>query len=86
MTKANVTIYSRPGCQLCNEAEASIRAAGCDDEFALEEINIDSDPALLQLYGEDIPVVFINGTKAFKHRVDSREFKRKLSRLSNVSA
>ena len=78
----SVVLYTRPGCHLCDEAKASIRAAGCDDEFTLEEINIDADPQLRELYGEDIPIVFINGTKAFKHRVDPREFRRKLRRLS----
>ena len=80
--RATVTLYTRPGCHLCDEAKASIHAAGCDDEFTLEEINIELDPDLGERYGEDIPVVFINQTKAFKHRVDPREFKRKLRRLS----
>ena len=85
MKKANVIIFSRPGCHLCEEAKAAIRAARCDDKFALEEINIDLDPDLRNRYGEVIPLVLINGTKAFKHRVDSREFKRKLQRLSKDS-
>jgi hypothetical protein len=47
----------------------------------LEEVNIDDDPLLRERYGSDIPVIFINGVKAFKHRVDPQEFKRKLRRL-----
>jgi glutaredoxin len=81
MKKAAVVLYSRPGCHLCEEAKASIRAAGCDDEYILDEVNIDENPALRESFQHDIPVVFINGVKAFKHRVDAREFKRKLSRL-----
>jgi glutaredoxin len=77
-----VTLYTRPGCHLCDEAKTSMRAAACDDDFVLVEIDVDSDPRLRDIYGEDIPVVFINGKKAFKHRVDPREFKRKLRRLS----
>jgi len=50
----------------------------------LEEVNIDEDPALGERYGDDIPVIFINGVKAFKHRVDPREFKRKLRRLART--
>jgi glutaredoxin len=79
-SKPLVTIYSRPGCHLCDEAKESIRDAGCDGEFILEEINIDEDDKLAELYGNDIPVVFINRVKVFKHRVDPREFKRKLRR------
>ena len=82
MKKAIVTIYTRPGCHLCDEAKASMRASGCGEEFTLEEVNIDNDPALHEKYQYDIPVILIDGTKAFKHRVDPNEFKRKLRRLA----
>lgn len=75
-------IYSRPGCHLCDEAKAGMASAGCDDDFTLEEVNIDEDPELKELYRHDIPVIFINGIKAFKHRVDPREFRRKLRRIA----
>jgi glutaredoxin len=81
MPKASVTIYSRPNCHLCDEAKSAVRAAGCEDEFVLVEVDIDTDPRLIDLYGNDIPVIFINDKKAFKHRVDPNEFKRKLARL-----
>jgi glutaredoxin len=79
--KPVVTIFSRPGCHLCDEAKEAIHNSGCDGEFVLDEINIDDDAKLIELYGNDIPVVFINHVKVFKHRVDPREFKRKLRRL-----
>jgi glutaredoxin len=79
---ATVTIYTRPGCHLCDDAKESIRAAACDDEFTLEEINIELDPDLRERYGDDIPVFLINGTKVFKHRLDPQDFKRKLRRLA----
>jgi glutaredoxin len=82
MEKAKVIVYSRPGCHLCQEAKENMLGAGCDREFEIEEINIDDDPTLGQLYKYDIPVVFINGVKAFKHRVEAREFRRKLRRLT----
>lgn len=81
-SSCEVTIYTRPGCHLCEEAKAAINASGCEGEFILTEVNIDDDPLLREQYGYDIPVIFINGVKVFKHRVDSREFKRKLRRLS----
>jgi hypothetical protein len=49
--------------------------------FALEEINIETDPVLLQRYQNDIPVVTINGVEAFRHRIDAVEFKMRLSDL-----
>ena len=82
MKKAIVTIYSRPGCHLCEEAKAVICAPGYEGEFLLEEVNIDEDAALRERYGYDIPVIFINGVKMFKHRVDPIEFKRKIGRLN----
>lgn len=83
MKKAVVTIYTRPGCHLCEEAKTAMRSSVREDEFTLEEINIDLDPNLRDKYGYDIPVIFINGVKAFKHRVEPRQFKRKLRRLSS---
>lgn len=74
MSKAQVIVYSRPGCHLCDEAKEVIAGAGCDDEFVLEEINIETDRELLTRYRYDIPVVLINGNEAFRHRVDSRKF------------
>ncbi|HZM90217.1 MAG TPA: glutaredoxin family protein [Blastocatellia bacterium] len=82
MNKSTVTIYSRPGCHLCEEAKAAIEASGCTGEYSLNEINIDLDARLRDQYGHDIPVIFIDGVKVFKHRVDPAEFKRKLRRLA----
>jgi glutaredoxin len=82
MKKATVTIYSKPGCHLCDEAKANILAAGCDGEFIFEEINIESDPQLTERYKHDIPVVLINGLPVFKYFVDKNEFKRKLRRFT----
>ncbi|HLG16678.1 MAG TPA: glutaredoxin family protein [Blastocatellia bacterium] len=85
MSKPIVTVYTRPGCHLCDDAKAAILSAGCGEEFELEEVNIDEDRALSERYGLDIPVVLINGRKVFKHRVDPREFKRKLRRVASYS-
>jgi glutaredoxin len=82
MKKATVIIYTRPGCHLCDEAKGAIDASGCDGEFSLEEVNIDDDEVLRERYGTDIPVIFINGVKVFKHRVDPVEFRRKLRRVT----
>jgi glutaredoxin len=67
--KARVIIYSRPGCHLCDEAKQVIESAQCANEYTLEEIDIESDVALLQRYRYDIPVITINGEEAFRHKV-----------------
>lgn len=80
--KLQIILYTRPDCHLCEEAKAEMLAAGCSDEYTLEEVNIETDAALLERYGWEIPVVVINGVKAFKYRLTAEEFKRKLRRLS----
>ena len=74
MSKPHVIVYSRPGCHLCDEAKAAITSAGCDDQFTLEEVNIESDEELLRKYKYDIPVIMIDGIERFIHRVDPSEF------------
>ena len=76
--RAHVIVYSRPGCHLCDEAKQAIADAQCFDEYTLEEINIESDPGLLQRYRYDIPVITIDGVEAFKHRLTSETFREKL--------
>ena len=80
--KALVTVYSRPGCHLCDEAKQAIESAGCQSEYTLEEINIESDPDLLRRYQYDIPVVTINDDEAFRHRLTAVEFREKLRQLN----
>ena len=79
--KAHVVIYTRPGCHLCEEAKQEMLAANCADQYVLEEVNIESDPALVERYGLEIPVITINGVKAFKYRLTAAEFKSKLRHL-----
>ena len=80
--KAQVIIYSRPGCHLCDEARQNIKAAGGHDEYTLDEINIESDPDLLRRYKFDIPVITINGVEVFKHRLSAADFRRAIARIS----
>jgi glutaredoxin len=73
-----VTLYTRPGCHLCEEAKAAIAPLLREFGAALREINIENDPVLEERYGWDIPVVFIGPRKAAKHRVDVEQFRRQL--------
>ena len=74
----DVTLYTRPGCHLCEEAKAAIAPLLREFSAALHEINIDEDPVLKERYGWDIPVIFIGQHKAAKHRVDLAQFRRQL--------
>jgi glutaredoxin len=72
----HVRLYTKPGCHLCEEAKREIEAAGIDGRFTYEEVDILSDDELTGRYGWDIPVVLIDGTHAFKHRLTAAEFRR----------
>jgi glutaredoxin len=76
----DVTLYTRPGCHLCDEAKAAIAPLLREFGAVLREVNIDADPVLEERYGWDIPVIFIGQRKAAKHRVDPEQFRRQLRR------
>jgi glutaredoxin len=81
----NVEIYSRPGCHLCDLAKEVIDNVRQRTPFELRITNIETDPLLERAFGAEIPVVFINGQKAFKYRVDEVEFEKKVRRLWKTS-
>ena len=70
----HVILYTRPDCPLCEKAKAAIRASGV--ETRIREVNIDENEALRRLYTNDVPVVFVDGREAFRHRVDPEAFRR----------
>jgi glutaredoxin len=74
-----ITLYTRPGCHLCEEAKALIEPILDEFSATLREVDIDQDAVLQQTYGTDIPVIFIGARKAAKHRVDPVEFRRHLN-------
>jgi glutaredoxin len=73
-----VTLYTRPGCHLCEEAKAAIKPLLREFGAVLREVNIEEDDVLEERYGWDIPVIFIGARKAAKHRVDVDQFRRQL--------
>ncbi len=75
---AKVTLYTRAGCCLCDDAKHVLERARRNVRFELEEVDIDSDAELRRIYNEEVPVIAINGAKAFKYRVSEQEFMKKL--------
>lgn len=75
----DVTLYTRPGCHLCEEAKAVMAPLLAEFGATLREVDIGGDPVLEACYGWDIPVIFIGARKAAKHRVDLAQFRRQLS-------
>ena len=56
-----VTLYSRPGCHLCEDARAVVEAVCAELGERFVEISIDDDPALQERFGHEIPVTFVDG-------------------------
>ncbi len=73
-----VVVYSKPGCCLCDEVKAKLRKLQQAHEFAWREINILEDAEAFAKFKEEIPVIFIQGRKAFKFHLDEKEFLRRL--------
>ena len=79
-----VVLYSRKNCHLCDQVKSTLARLGKRGSlsFVWKEVDVDSDPELVRQFGEQVPVVFIHGKKAFKYRMDERDFVRVLERRS----
>jgi hypothetical protein len=75
-----LTLYGRPECHLCHEMRAVVDAIRADVPFDLDEVDIDGDPVLVAAYGGEIPVLLVNGRKAFKYRVTPAALRARLAR------
>jgi glutaredoxin len=69
---AEVVLYTRRECSLCDKAKAAIRESRV--AVRLTEIDIDGDALLHDLYTDHVPVIFVNGKEAFRHFVYPEEF------------
>jgi glutaredoxin len=73
---AQLTLYSRPGCHLCDEMKAVVARLAETIAVDLEEVDISTDPELERRYGVEIPVLLIDGRLAAKYRVTAEELRR----------
>ncbi|MBI5874917.1 MAG: glutaredoxin family protein [Deltaproteobacteria bacterium] len=73
-----VEIYSQKGCCLCKKAKELIDKVGSEVQFCVKEVDIAASEDLFRKYKEDTPLVFINGKKAFKFKIDEVEFRKRL--------
>ena len=76
-----VALLTRQGCHLCHDALQVVRLALPDFDVILEVIDVDGDEELARLYGEELPVLLVDGEKAFKYRVDPDRLRRRLRRF-----
>ena len=76
-----LTLYSRPGCHLCDEMKALVQrvTSAVQAPATIEEIDISADPALEARYGLEIPVLMLQGKKIAKYRIEEAMLMRALA-------
>ncbi len=80
-----VVVYYADNCHLCERARATLAEVRRDHDFELEEVDIAGVPELEARYREWLPVVEIDGERAFVYHVDGAAFVRKLHAQSRDS-
>jgi glutaredoxin len=65
--QSKVELFGRAYCHLCEEMAQALRSLG----VPFEEIDVDSDPALDELYGENVPVLLKDGAELCRHRLSA---------------
>jgi glutaredoxin len=81
MSTPTLTLYSRPGCHLCDDARAALERVRARAPFTLREVNIETDDSLHSRYLERIPVVALGDEELFDFFVDETALEAKLYRL-----
>ena len=76
-----VTIYSRATCHLCDVALETLTSLQNQHEFSIEKIYIDGDAELTARYGEQVPVILINGKNHDFFRIDPERFAAAITQL-----
>ena len=74
-----LTLYSRPGCHLCDEMKEVVHRVSASVPLALDEIDISGNAELERLYGVEIPVLMVDGKKVAKYRIAESELLRVLT-------
>jgi glutaredoxin len=75
-----VTVYSRHGCHLCEDAVNTLESLKAELDFEIEIIYIDGNLELEKLYGEQVPVTHIGGEHHDFWRVDPIRFRSSLEK------
>jgi glutaredoxin len=76
----DLVLYSRRDCELCHEMEVLLDQIAPRFQSRVKRVEIDGDPDLEAQFGIEVPVLFVNGRKAFKYRCTPLELLRRLER------
>jgi glutaredoxin len=72
---SRVTLYTKPGCHLCEEAEVVIERVCADLGTSYDAVDITGSTELMNAYGEQIPVTFVDGRQHDFWRVDEERLR-----------
>jgi glutaredoxin len=75
-----ITIYSRQGCHLCDDAQKTLESLREELNFVIDVIDIDQDAELSKLYSDQVPVIHIDGTHHDFYKVDPLRFRSSLEK------
>ena len=75
-----ITVFGRHGCHLCDLAVEVLNGMREELNFEIKKIYIDGNPELEKLYGEQVPVIHIDGNHHDFFRVDPERFKSSLEK------
>jgi len=75
-----VTLISRAGCHLCEQAEFTLRRLRDELGFTYEELDVDADPARQEAYSDRVPVVLVDGKEHGYWQVEEPRLRRALAR------
>jgi glutaredoxin len=82
---STVTLYTRPGCHLCDDARAALQRLRARLPFTLQEVDITTDDALHRRYLERIPVIALDGEELFDFFVDEPALTKRLRDAERAS-
>ena len=74
-----LTLYTQPGCHLCDDLKETLLLVGRQQAFELTEVDISRDPSLMRRYGHDIPVLLIDGVEVARHRINEADLMRRMT-------
>ena len=74
----HVKVLGRRECCLCEPVRAVVQQAADQGLCTWEPVDVDRDKALLVRYGMDVPVVLVNGTERFRHRLEFGDLQKAL--------
>jgi glutaredoxin len=76
--KPTLILYTRKDCCLCQEMKEVVRPVAESFTLTVQELDVDSSGELQEQYGNEVPVLLVNGRKAFKYRVTAKELAKRL--------